>query len=169
MCLPDAEEGISIVAPACEEAENLPDLVQSVREAFAGHCRWELIVVDDGSRDDTPSVLSELQRETTRLRVTRHTERCGQSAGICTGVDIASYPWLGFIDADGQNDPVDLERLYREMLDAGDNAPGMLMGHRRRRADSWIRKVSSRVSNSIRAAVLRDATPDSRISGTRGR
>ena len=97
MCLPDEEEGISIVAPACEEAENLPNLVRSVRAAFAGHCRWELIVVDDGSRDDTPSVLTELRRETTRLRVIRHPERCGQSAGICSGVDAANYPWIGFL------------------------------------------------------------------------
>ena len=161
---PEREEGISVVAPAHEEAENLPCLVRSVRAAFSGHPRWELIVVDDGSRDDTPAVLAGLQGETGRLRVIRHATRRGQSAAICTGADAARYPWIGFLDADGQNDPRDLERLYREILDTDERAPMMIMGYRHRREDNWLRRVSSRVANSVRAAVLRDATRDTGCS-----
>ena len=158
------EEGITIAAPAHDEAGNLPWLVRNVRAAFAGHPHWELIVVDDGSRDDTPSVLAELLRETRRLRVIRHLTRCGQSAAICTAADAARYPWIGFLDADGQNDPRDLERLYRQILDADDPAPGMVMGYRRSRSDDWLRRASSRLANSVRAAVLRDGTPDTECS-----
>ena len=158
------EAGISIVAPAHEEASNLPALVRNVDAAFAAHRRWELIVVDDGSRDDTRSVLAALQREVKNLRVLRHTRRCGQSMAMCSGADAARYSRLGFLDADGQNDPADLARLYREMLDAGEQAPGMIMGHRQRRQDTWIRRVSSRVANKLRAAVLRDGTPDTGCS-----
>ena len=67
------EEGIAIAAPAHDEAGNPPCLVRSVRAAFAGHPYWELIVVDDGSRDDTPSVLAELERGPP---CTRDAERC---------------------------------------------------------------------------------------------
>lgn len=158
------DDGISIIAPAHEEAGNLPDLVRRVSKAFSAHRRWELIVVDDGSRDDTASILAALQRETANLRVLRHAERCGQSKAMCTGADAARHSWLGFLDADGQNDPADLARLYREMLDAGERAPGMIMGRRRRRQDTWSRRASSRVANAVRAAILRDGTPDTGCS-----
>ena len=154
------DEGISIVTPAYEEAGNLSALSQQVDAAFAACQRWELIVVDDGSSDDTFSVLADLKNRLKNLRVVRHTERGGQSKAMCSGADAARYPWLGFLDADGQNDPADLARLYREMLDAGDDAPGMIIGHRRRRQDNWVRRVSSSVANRLRAAVLLDGTPD---------
>ena len=158
------KRGISIVAPAHEEADSLSALVRSVADAFAAHDPWELIVVDDGSRDASAAVLAALQQEFSTLRVVRHTAQRGQSAAMCSGADAAHYEWLGFLDADGQNDPADLARLYAEMLESGQDAPGMIMGQRRRRQDSWIRLVSSRVANDVRAALLRDRTPDTGCS-----
>ena len=140
--------GISIVAPAHEEAESLPELVRSVGSAFFAVDAWELIVVDDGSRDDSAGVLAGLQSEHSRLRVVRHFNNRGQSASMCTGADAARYAWLGFLDADGQNDPADLAKLYSEMLEAGDTAPGMIMGHRRKREDGWLTRWSSRIANA---------------------
>ena len=156
--------GISIVAPAYEEAANLPALVHSVAEAFSAHDPWELIVVDDGSGDDSVAVLAALQKESSHLRVVRHMAQRGQSAAMCIGADAARYAWLGFLDADGQNDPADLARLYEEMIAANAGAPGMMMGHRHKRQDSWITKLSSHVANSVRAALLRDHTPDTGCS-----
>lgn len=158
------ESGISIVAPAYEEAENLPELVRKVENAFLAFDAWELIVVDDGSADNSVEVLAALRDECATLRVVRHTSRRGQSAAICTGADAARYAWLGFLDADGQNDPADLTRLYSEMLKAGDSAPGMIMGQRQKRSDSWLTRVSSRIANAVRAALLRDRTPDTGCS-----
>ena len=159
-----SKPGISIVAPAHEEADILPALVRGVANAFAARDPWELLVVDDGSRDESSAMLSALQREFSQLRVIRHTAQRGQSAAMCTGADAARYAWLGFLDADGQNDPADLARLYTEMLGSGENAPGMIMGWRRRRQDSWIRLASSRVANEVRAALLSDRTPDTGCS-----
>ncbi len=158
------EPGISIVAPAHEEADNLPGLVRGVADAFLGLDAWELIVVDDGSRDNSAGVLAGLQGEHATLRVVRHLNRRGQSAAMCTGADAARFAWLGFLDADGQNDPADLARLYSEMLRKGDAAPGMIMGHRQERKDGWLTQVSSRVANTVRAALLRDRTPDTGCS-----
>ena len=158
------EPGISIVAPAHEEADNLPGLVRGVADAFLGLDAWELIVVDDGSRDNSAGVLAGLQGEHATLRVVRHLNRRGQSAAMCTGADAARFAWLGFLDADGQNDPADLARLYSEMLRKGDRAPGMIMGHRQERKDGWLTRASSRVANTVRAALLKDRTPDTGCS-----
>ena len=159
-----SSSGISIVAPAYEEAENLPELVRSVGNAFFAFDAWELIVVDDGSRDNSAGVLAGLQSGHSKLRVVRHLSRRGQSAAMCTGADAARYAWLGFLDADGQNDPADLAKLYSEMLEAGNAAPGMIMGHRQERKDGWLTHLSSRVANAVRAALLRDRTPDTGCS-----
>ena len=156
--------GISIVAPAHDEADNLAELVRSVAGAFFALDAWELIVVDDGSRDNSAAVLAGLQVEHSTLRVVRHLSQRGQSAAMCTGADAARYVWLGFLDADGQNDPADLAELYSEMLKAGDRAPGMIMGHRQKRRDGWLTRASSRVANAVRSALLRDRTPDTGCS-----
>lgn len=158
------EGGISIVAPAREEAENLPALAAAVAAAFSRRDRWELIVVDDGSLDSSAAVLASLQQDCSRLRVVRHSAQRGQSAAMCSGADAARYRWLGFLDADGQNDPADLARLYAEMLECGASAPGMIMGWRQRRRDSWVRWASSWFANRVRAALLRDRTPDTGCS-----
>lgn len=158
------EPGISVVAPAYEEAVSLPELVRSVANAFFAFDAWELIVVDDGSRDNSAAVLAGLQSEHATLRVVRHLGNRGQSAAMCTGADAARYAWLGFLDADGQNDPADLAELYSEMLKAGDTAPGMIMGHRRKREDGWLPRVSSRIANTVRAGLLQDRTPDTGCS-----
>ena len=123
-----------------------------------------MIVVDDGSGDDSIEVLATLQKEFSHLRVVRHTSQRGQSAAMCTGADAARHAWLGFLDADGQNDPADLASLYDEMIAAGAGAPGMTMGHRHKRRDSWITNLSSRVANGVRGALLRDRTPDTGCS-----
>lgn len=152
------------MAPAYQEADNLPKLVRSVAAAFMAFDAWELIVVDDGSADNSAGVLAGLQGDHPTLRVVRHLSRRGQSAALCTGADAARHAWLGFLDADGQNDPADLAKLYSEMLAAGDPAPGMIMGHRHKRRDGWLTRVSSRIANAVRAALLRDRTPDTGCS-----
>jgi len=156
--------GISIVAPACGEAENLPELARKVNAAFGSQTNWELIVVDDGSADNSREVLAGLQREFGNLRALAHVTRRGQSAAAHGGADAARFEWLGFLDADGQNDPADLAKLYSEMLKAGDQAPGMIMGHRKKRKDGWLTRMSSRVANAVRAALLGDRTPDTGCS-----
>ena len=156
--------GISIIAPAHEEAENLAALAAEVSSAFAAEAHWEFIVVDDGSGDGSIEALGALQRDYPELRVVKHAAQRGQSAAMCSGADAARYDWIGFLDADGQNDPADLARLYSEMLKAGGKAPGMMMGHRQKRKDGWLTRVSSRTANAARRALLKDRTPDTGCS-----
>ena len=107
------------MAPAHEEAGNLPTLVERVNSTFSAGQNCELLIVDDGSGDDTPSVLAEVKRTSPNLWVVPHSSRCGQRRAMRTGAESARFPWLGFLDADGQNVPADLHRLYREMFGAG--------------------------------------------------
>ncbi len=151
---------LSIIIPAKDEAENIVPLLEEVRVAFGDNDQWEVLVVDDGSRDDTPRRLAALAASGYRqLRVLRHAASCGQSAALRTGAQAARGTWLGTLDGDGQNDPADLARLWHE-LRLLQQPPALWIGHRAMRHDNVLRKLSSRVANGVRSRVLGDGVPD---------
>ena len=152
----------SVVIPVKNEVDNIRPLVSEIRNALEGLCEYEVIYVDDGSDDATPQELLALGKEFPRLRALRHTRNCGQSTGLRTGVRAARAHWVVTLDGDGQNDPADIPKLI-DQLRNGTN-PGnlqLIMGHRAKRQDSWLRRISSRVANRVRASLLKDSTPDS--------
>ena len=144
---------LSIVVPVRNEGPNVAPLVAEIRTALAG-IPHEIVYVDDGSTDDTAKRLAEAG-----VIVRRHRLSCGQSAAIVTGVRAASGAWIATLDGDGQNDPADIPALFhqaqREM-----GGPVLVAGHRTRRRDSAVKRLSSRAANRIRAGLLHDATPD---------
>jgi dolichol-phosphate mannosyltransferase len=150
---------LSIVVPAYNEAESIPLLVDEVCERLGGMLEYEIIVVDDCSDDNTREVLRASRRRHAPLRVLRHGNRSGQSAAICSGVQAARAPLIATLDGDGQNDPADILKLYRALQHAQDE-PLLVAGYRRQRRDSWLKRISSRIANTVRAALLRDNTPD---------
>jgi dolichol-phosphate mannosyltransferase len=151
---------LAIVIPVLNEAQSLAPLLEEITTALAGQVVYEIIVVDDGSTDDTSAQLSGCRRRYPRLRVLRHRARCGQSAAIATGVGAARAPWIVKLDGDGQNDPADIPRFYRTLRETA-NEVGLVIGHRTQRRDNLLRRVSSRIANGVRARVLGDGTPDS--------
>jgi dolichol-phosphate mannosyltransferase len=150
---------LSVVIPVCNEAGSIAPLVDEVCNCLDAALDYEVIVVDDGSTDNTPDVLQASRRQHARLRVLRHGSRCGQSAAISSGVQAARSPRIATLDGDGQNDPADILRLYHAMERAPDDLL-LVTGYRRQRVDSWLKRIASRIANSVRAAVLGDATPD---------
>lgn len=151
---------LSVVIPAHNEDGNLPELLQEVHRALQGHIDYEIIVVDDGSTDQTGPVLTQLSQQLPMLRVVRHRHCCGQSTSLMSGVDAARGALVATLDGDGQNDPADLPRML-ELLRTSAAPQTMIVGHRTRRRDSAWRRLCSRVANMVRASLLRDATPDS--------
>ena len=151
---------LSIVIPVKNEQDNVVPLAHEIHHALLARADFELIVVDDGSTDATAARLAELQRDLRRLHVLRHARSCGQSAALLTGVAAARHPWVVTLDGDGQNDPADLPAMLD--LAAGPDAAriGLIIGHRRRRQDDWLRRLSSRVANGVRSRLLGDRTPD---------
>jgi glycosyltransferase involved in cell wall biosynthesis len=152
---------LSIVVPVRNEAENIAPLVAEIRAALEGRVDYEVVYVDDGSSDDTAERLAELAADFPRLRVVRHRESCGQSTALRTGVKAARSLWIASLDGDGQNDPADIPRLLGELgdLDCA-SLDQMIVGHRRRRRDTAVRRMSSRIANGVRASLLKDRTPD---------
>ena len=150
--------GLSVVVPVYDEEDNLTELCERVAAALAGQ-DWELILVDDGSRDGSLECIRELSRSNPRVLGVRLSRNQGQSAAICAGLQVASGALIATLDADLQNDPADLLLLLAELGDWD-----AVVGRRKQRRDSWIRRVSSRVANGIRNTVTRDHVADTGCS-----
>src|SRR5580704_10925350 len=138
----------SIVAPVFNEEGAIADLVREIAAAFAG-TSFEVVVVDDASRDHSLAVLTRLKSEIPALRVIRHAKNAGQSRAIRTGVLAARAPIVVTLDGDGQNDPADAPQLARRLA-AGPSSLALVGGERTLRQDSASKKLASRVGNGVR-------------------
>jgi len=147
---------LSAVVPAYNEVESLPTLVAELRAALDSTGRtWELLLVDDGSTDGTGEAMEAAAAKEARIRVVRLEKNSGQSAALAAGLVRAQGDVVVTLDADLQNDPADIPRLLAALDDAD-----VVSGVRANRNDSWIRRVSSRVANATRRAVLGDRVTD---------
>lgn len=153
---------ISIVVPVYNEADNISALTAEIVEAMREAEAYEIIYVDDGSNDNTAAVLNQIQENVRMLRVIRHQQSCGQSTAISTGVKAASYTCVATLDGDGQNDPADIPRLYKVLIQQKEihSNLSMVAGWRNTRHDSAWRLFSSKVANAVRSRLLGDNTPD---------
>jgi dolichol-phosphate mannosyltransferase len=153
---------LSVLIPAKDEASNLPALLQEIRNALAQE-RYEVLVVDDGSTDDTLPVLKALQnQEFSQLRVLHHERSLGQSTSLYHAAQAASGEWLATLDGDGQNDPADIPGMLALALARaqGPDAVQLIAGHRVNRRDSASKRWASRFANGLRGRLLKDSTPD---------
>lgn len=153
---------LSVVIPVYNEAENIEALFLEVKQALAGRFGFEVVFVDDGSTDATVERLTALAALHPELRVVRHTVNCGQSAAILSGVRAAQAAWIATLDGDGQNDPADIPSLVARAREGANETPplAMVAGHRRRRQDTWRKRMASRIANAVRGRLLKDGTPD---------
>ena len=152
---------LSIVLPARDEAPNVGPLLRGISAALSGVAH-EIVLVDDGSGDGTAEAALALRPGLPQVRVIRHETSCGQSAALRTGILAARGPVIATLDADGQNPAAELPRLVAPLLAAGaDPAIGLVQGQRKRRQDTWSRRMASRLANSVRQALLRDGVRDS--------
>jgi dolichol-phosphate mannosyltransferase len=150
---------LSVVVPVFNERDNTAPLVHEILAALRGVVPFEILYVDDHSRDDTLATLQALKVQVPELRVLQHQTQSGQSTAIRTGVKAARAPWIATLDGDGQNDPADLPKLLRER-DAGDPQVKLYAGWRVNRQDSGSKRWASRYANAIRVRMLHDDTPD---------
>jgi dolichol-phosphate mannosyltransferase len=151
---------LSVVVPVRDEADNVGPLVAEIDAVMATGGAYEMIFVDDGSRDGTAAALKRAAAGCPALRVLRHRATAGQSAAIVTGVRHARGAVIITLDGDGQNDPADVPALLARFAEAGDPDRLLVTGLRARRMDSWLKRAASRIANAVRARLLGDATPD---------
>jgi len=152
---------LSVVVPVLNEGGNIDPLLAEVYAALDDKYDYEVVYVDDGSRDTTPNELAAARKRYPRLRVLTHRTTCGQSTALRSGIKAARGHWIATLDGDGQNDPADIPRLLEVAREkAADNGPVLVAGYRKKRRDSQIKRVSSRIANAVRSRLLGDATPD---------
>lgn len=153
---------VSVVVPVKNEADNIRPLIDEILRALGDRERFEIIYVDDGSTDATPSVLKALRAEVPELRAVRHAKNSGQSAAIRTGVRAARGNLIVTLDGDGQNDPADISALIERFRaeSASRAGLGMVAGERVKRRDTMSKRVQSRIANRVRRTLLRDDTKD---------
>lgn len=156
---------ISVVVPVLNEADNVRALIDEIVAASEKNPIREIVYVDDGSTDATPQLLLDMKRSVPMLRIIRHERPLGQSAAFLSGARAASQELLVFMDGDLQNDPADIRILFgRYQAEAAANPKVAVLGQRAKRNDNTLRKISSRLANRLRAAVLKDGTRDTGCS-----
>jgi glycosyltransferase involved in cell wall biosynthesis len=149
---------LSIVVPALDEQDNVAPLIAQVEQAIlSAGIAAELIVVDDGSTDQTLPRLMELRSTRPWLRVLHRDRPQGQSAAMYAGIQIARGQFVATLDADLQNDPADLPTLLGQIRRG---EADMAQGLRARRHDSAIRLFSSWVGRTARGLILGDKIHD---------
>ena len=155
---------LSVVVPVYNEEGNVAPLVGEIVAALRGNALlegggFEIVYVDDLSKDATLERLQQLQATTPELRVLRHLANSGQSTAIRNGVKAARGAWIATLDGDGQNDPADIPKLLTER-ERADPGVKLFAGWRVERQDSGSKRWASKWANAIRSRMLRDATPD---------
>lgn len=156
-----ATTSISIVIPARDEQENIGRLISEIHEVLRDWPDYEVVLVDDGSHDDTlPTAIKVARELSSPLTAVRHEYSTGQSGALQTGIRHARGELIITMDGDGQNDPADIPMLLHRasMMPLDDYC---IAGYRRERNDSSWRRFQSRVANRIRDALLHDEVPDS--------
>ncbi len=154
-----ASPQLSVVVPVHNEEDNVAPLVGEIVIALRGLLAFEIVYVDDTSRDATLHRLQELQASTPELRVLRHVTNAGQSTAVRNGVKAARGAWIATLDGDGQNDPADIPKLLAQR-DAAAPEVKLFAGWRVNRQDSGSKRWASKWANAIRSRMLRDDTPD---------
>ncbi|MGZ8253381.1 MAG: glycosyltransferase family 2 protein [Burkholderiaceae bacterium] len=142
---------LSVVVPLYNEADNVEPLVQAVTASLdASRLAWELVLVDDGSRDATFSRAAALVPTRPWLRVVRLRRNYGQTAAMAAGIQAATGRTIVTMDGDLQNDPADIPRLLQRLDEGFD----IVAGWRKRRQDQRARVLLSRAANRIIARVM---------------
>ena len=150
---------LSVVVPVFNERDNIEPLLAEIAAALRGRADFEIVYVDDASRDDSLDVLRNAKGRFPELRVIRHVSQSGQSTAIRSGVKAARGAWIATLDGDGQNDPADIPKLLA-MRDESPATIKLFAGWRVNRKDTASKRFGSRFANALRRRLLRDDTPD---------
>lgn len=144
MSVTTAETTLTVVIPAFNEAGSLPELLEETSRALGGRV-WNAVIVDDGSTDQTWSVVTDLSRlhPLTGLRFGRNQ---GKAAALATGIREARGDWIATLDADLQDDPSEIPGMIDHALK---NSLQLVSGWKKVRHDPADKTVPSRLFNAV--------------------
>ncbi len=149
----------SLVVPVYNEEENVANLLAEVEQVLSPHGPFEAIVVDDCSRDRSLERMRAWKKDHAAawLRIVTLERNSGQSAAVMAGAEAARGPIVVTIDGDMQNDPRDIPALLARVESGAADA---VCGVRRRRRDTFVRRVSSKIGNAARNWLTGDQVTD---------
>lgn len=138
---------LSVILPVYNEKENLPILYQQLKEVLETlHCSYEIIMVDDGSKDGSDEVLKDLALKDPNLKAIFFRRNFGQTPATAAGIDHSSGKIIVIMDSDLQNDPKDIPKLLEKVNQGYD----LVSGWRKNRKDKFFsRKIPSWIANRI--------------------
>lgn len=153
---------LSIVVPVYNEEENLAKLLAEITAAVAPMGRvWEVLFIDDGSKDKSLEVIRALAAEQPALKYLAFAQNRGQSAAFSAGFYEASHPIIITMDADLQNDPADIPAMV-ELYESG--GYDLVIGWRAKRRDVFMKRIASKIGNKVRRWFTRDTVHDTGCS-----
>jgi len=136
---------VSVVIPLFNEEESLPELYQRLRANLARFEDWEIIFVDDGSRDRSLDILTDLHRQDPRVKVISFRKNNGKSAALAVGFEAARGDYVITMDADLQDDPDEIPSLVRKLEEGWD----LVSGWKKVRHDPISKTVPSKFFNRV--------------------
>lgn len=153
---------VSVVVPMHDEEGNIRPLVERILRALDSAVpSFEIVLVDDGSKDGTRAEAMDTARQDQRVRILAHPIAAGQSAAVHSGVVFARGGVVATLDADGQNPPEDLPKVLSPLLSSTrPETLAIVAGQRVGRKDTVSKRLASRFANAVRSRVLNDRTRD---------
>ncbi|HSP13301.1 MAG TPA: glycosyltransferase family 2 protein [Thermoanaerobaculia bacterium] len=153
---------LSVVLPVYNEEENVPILLDEIARALDGRgWVYEIVAVDDGSRDRSLDALRGLKSKYPMLRIITFEKNSGQTAALDAGWRAALGRFVVSLDSDLQNDPADIPKMMDELKRSGAD---MIIGVRVNRQDSWSRRMQSKIGNGVRNWITGDRITDTGCS-----
>lgn len=150
----------SVVIPLKDEQDNVIELIQELEPIMASFKEpWELICIDDGSKDQTLEILQSLKKERPHLKILAFDKNYGQTSAFDAGFKIAQGEFIITLDGDRQNDPKDIPDLVKLA-----SSHDLVVGWRYQRKDSFVKKITSRIANFVRGYLCRDGLHDTGCS-----
>ncbi|MBW7909221.1 MAG: glycosyltransferase family 2 protein [Kiritimatiellae bacterium] len=149
----------SVVIPVYNEEDNILPLAEECAALSRSTTSFEVLFVDDGSRDQTWQRIGEAAKRFPCIRGIRSDQNRGQSAAMLMGLAEAQGDILVTMDGDRQNNPADIPRLVERI-----GSVDVVCGYRAKRRDTWSRRIGSKIGNAIRNRVTRDGLRDTGCS-----
>lgn len=150
----------SVVIPLKNEEGNIGALIDELEPVMENLNKpWELICIDDGSKDRTSEILQVMSKQRPYLRLISFQKNFGQSSAFDAGFKAARGEYVITLDGDGQNDPKDIPSLI-QLIPSCD----MVVGIRQKRKDTFVKRTTSKIANFVRNSLIDDGVKDTGCS-----
>ena len=138
-------ETLSIVIPVYNEASSLIELYEEIKVNVSSFSLWEILFIDDGSTDDSGEIIRSLYEKDKRIKLIQFHRNYGKSAALSEGFNMATGNYILTMDADLQDDPAEIDNLYKKILEGYD----LISGWKKSRKDPLSKRLPSKFFNRV--------------------